>query len=283
MVLTTGTASASGDWDGLDVDPVDGLALRPNGARVHNCLLGGKDYYRQDEQAAAAIRRVSPRFMASVQAGRRFMTRVARYLAAERGLAQFLDIGAGLPLWPDLHDVVHQARPDARVVYVDNDPLVTCHVRALSGASAGGVTECLQGDLRRPERILATPQAARALDAGEPVAVTLLSVLQALPDDDEIRRAISALLDPFPRGSALAICTICSDGLADEARAVERVCQKYAVPVRHRSWAQIRALFPGLVLEQPGVVPVQRWHPGPADRAQWDRRMMMVGGVATKR
>jgi S-adenosyl methyltransferase len=293
MVLTTGAASGgaggarsctgpeAGDAAPA-LDAAQGLALPARPAQVHNFLLGGKDHYRQDEAVAAAVHRADPRYAASVRAGRRFMTRVARHLADERGLRQFLDVGAGLPLRPDLHDVVQQVQPAGRVVYVDNDPVVTSHVRALAGASAEGMAEGLLGDLRAPDRILVAPEVARALDPGEPVAITALAVLESLPDDVEVADALATLLAPFPRGSALALCTLCSDGVAAEAGAVERAFAGYAITVRHRPWGRIRGLFRGLALEPPGVVPVHRWRPGPADRGLWDRRITMVGGVGIK-
>jgi hypothetical protein len=264
------------------VDPVDGQALRPSPARVYDYLLGGKDHYGHDRQVAAAMSSLAPCLGTTVRAGRRFMGRIAHHLAAEHGIAQFLDVGAGMPNWPNLHDVVQQAVPAARVVYVDSDPMVTAHARALLTSGRRGITECVEADLRRPDRILTAPQLQHAIDPSRPVAVLMMAVLHVVPDDDQVRRIAADLLAPWPSGSVLAISTACLEGAPEQSAALARFGRVQRTPMQFRSLDRIRALFDGLELEEPGVVPVHRWCPTDLDRRLRDHQVMLAGGLAIK-
>src|SRR3954447_20213224 len=156
--------------------PVDLNTSVPHSARIYDFLLGGKDNFEADRAAAATIVEASPSLPISMRANRQYMARVAHYLAADRGIRQFLDIGTGLPTSPNLHEVVQGVAPESRVVYVDNDPIVLVHARALLTSSPEGRTAYLDADLRHPDAILAAPQLTETLDLGEPVAVSLIAV-----------------------------------------------------------------------------------------------------------
>jgi len=277
MATTTGTVH-------LDpFDPIDGQELQPHQARVQDFLLGGKDHYANDRQTAGALCAVAPGLAGTVRAGRRFMIRAARHLATDHALDQFLDVGSGLPFAPDLHDVVQAVHPRARVVYVDDDPTVVAHARALLTQSGSGVVECLEGDLRTPGPLLASRGVQEVLDAGRPVAVFLLSVLHVIEDDDEAAAVVAELLAPWPPGSAVAICTAWSQGAPLQASAMARLSRRHGLPVRVRTLDEIRALFGPADLLDPGVVPVHRWLPGGADRRLRDHELLLAGGVAITR
>ncbi len=263
--------------------PVDLRLDRPHSARIYHHLLGGKDAFQADREAAAEIVAKMPNLPVSMRANRRFMARVAHYLASERGIRQFLDIGTGLPVEPNLHDVVQAVDPTARVVYVDNDPIVLVHARALLTGSPEGVTEYIDADLREPEAILAAAQAAKTLDFGRPVAVTLIAVLQHVVDDDQVRHVISTLLAPLVPGSALALSTVTADSSPVDAPSGIVSYNASGIPTKARDRAAVEALFTGLDLVEPGVTLVHRWRPGPEDALVRDEQVTMYGGVAIKR
>lgn len=266
------------------VDPVDGQTLRPHPARVYDCLLGGKDHYRHDRQVAAALSDLAPGLRVSVRAGRRFMARVVRCLAAEHGIRQFIDVGAGIPSVPNLHEIAQQEQPSARVVYVDHDPMVLAHDRALLTGGARAVVRCVEADLRDPVRLLSAPGVVRTLDPREPVAITLLGVLHEVADEREARSVVEALLSPWPSGSAVVISTGWTDGSPAQARALSALGGAHGVPTHFRSGEAIRGLLAGFDLLDPGVVPVHRWRPSDAiDRGLRDGQMLMAGGVALVR
>ncbi len=263
--------------------PVDLRLDRPHSARIYHHLLGGKDAFQADREAAAEIVAKMPNLPVSMRANRRFMARVAHYLASERGIRQFLDIGTGLPVEPNLHDVVQAVDPTARVVYVDNDPIVLVHARALLTGSLEGVTEYIDADLREPEAILAAASAQGTLDFSRPVAVTLIAILQHIVDDDQVHHIVDTLLAPLVPGSALAISTVTADSSPQDAPRGIASYNASGIPTKARDRAGVEALFSGLDLAEPGVTLVHRWRPGPEDALVHDEQVTMYGGVAFKR
>jgi len=226
---------------------------------MYDYYLGGKDNYPADREAAEAAMTANPNARATARANRAFMTRAARYLA-ESGVRQFLDIGTGLPTSPNLHETVQAVDPRARIVYVDNDPIVLVHAQALLTSHPEGMTAYVNADLRDPARILEADGLHRALDLNQPVAVSLIAILHFVPDDDEALHIVRTLLDPLPSGSCLSI----SHAAGDLDPAMDIVAAGYrdrGLPMVTRDRRRFAALFAGLDLLEPGVVPFDRWRP----------------------
>jgi len=239
-------------------------ATVPHSARIWNYWLGGKDNYPVDRQAGEQTIAVLPEIVDIARASRHFLVRVVRYLAAEAGIRQFLDIGTGLPTVNNTHEVAQSVAPESRVVYVDNDPLVLVHARALLTSSPEGATDYIDADARDVEDIL--KGAAATLDFTRPVAITMLGILPFIGDDDEARGVVRRLLAAVPAGSYLAITHSTSE--ASGERVIEAVRQWNAVaptPYTLRGPAQIAAFFEGLELIEPGLVPCPRWRSDPDD------------------
>ncbi|WP_033344218.1 SAM-dependent methyltransferase [Catenuloplanes japonicus] len=251
-------------------------------ARIYDFLLGGKDNFEADRKAAEAIMESSPSLPISMRANRDYMVRAARHLAQDHGIRQFLDIGTGLPTSPNLHEVVQQVAPESRVVYVDNDPLVLAHARALLTSHADGATAYIDADLRDVPAILESTQLLDTLDLSKPVAISLIAVLQFVTDEAEAHAIIDELLAAVPSGSALAISTV----TANSAQAVGAAAGYKArgIPAKPRTDDEVRGLFRTLELEDPGVVLVHHWRPEPGtDPSANDVHVQMSGGVAIKR
>jgi O-methyltransferase involved in polyketide biosynthesis len=249
----------TGDASGTGID-----STVPHSARIWNYWLGGKDNYAVDRLAGEQTIAVLPEIVDIARASRGFLTRAVRYLAADAGIRQFLDVGTGLPTADNTHEVAQRVAPDARVVYVDNDPLVLTHARALLTGSAEGATDYIEADARDVDTIL--HGAAATLDFTRPVAITMLGILPFIGDDDEARGVVRRLLAGVPAGSYLAITHSTSE--ASGERVTEAVRQWNAVaptPYTLRSPAQIAAFFEGLELIEPGLVPCPRWRPDPDD------------------
>jgi hypothetical protein len=230
-------------------------------ARVYDYWLGGKDNYEADREAAEQVVAIMPSILPGVRANRAFLRRAVEYLAREAGIRQFLDVGTGLPTAQNTHEVAQSIAPESRIVYVDNDPIVLAHARALLTSSPQGATAYLEADARDTGAIL--DGAARILDFSQPVAVMVLCVLQYVPDSGAPRQIVSRLMDAVPSGSYLAL----SDGTGDidaergaEATAAynARLGQNRLTP---RTRAQITAYFDGLDFVDPGLVPLHQWRP----------------------
>jgi O-methyltransferase involved in polyketide biosynthesis len=234
----------------------------PHSARIWNYWLGGKDNYPVDRAAGDQYREVFPGIIDVARASRQFLTRAVRHLAGEAGMRQFLDIGTGLPTADNTHEVAQRVAPDARIVYVDNDPLVLTHARALLTSTPQGVTRYIHADLREPDKIVEA--AAKTLDLTEPVALILSGIMGHIGDYDEAQSIIKRLLDALPSGSYLAL----NDGTNVISKAFAEAQEGYnrsgAVPYHLRSPEQIAGFFEGLELVEPGVVSCPRWRPGPA-------------------
>jgi O-methyltransferase involved in polyketide biosynthesis len=234
----------------------------PHSARVWNYLLGGKDNYAVDREAAEQFRAMFPQIIDIARADRAFLGRAVRYLAGEAGVRQFLDIGTGLPTMDNTHEVAQRVAPESRIVYVDNDPLVLVHARALLNSDPRGACDYIEADLREPEVIL--ERAAQTLDFSRPVAVMLLGILHFVPDLEETVRIVRTLLDAVPSGSHLVITHSTLDfdeGSTAQAEAQEDWNEKSANPMTPRSRDQILRIFDGLELLEPGVVSMTRWRP----------------------
>jgi hypothetical protein len=232
-------------------------------ARIYNYWLGGKDNYAADREAAEQAIAANPGIVTDVRANRAFLARAVHYLAAERGIRQFLDIGTGLPTASNTHEVAQAADPAARVVYVDNDPIVLVHARALLTSTPEGATAYLDADLRDTAGILRT--AAQTLDFGRPIALMLLIILHMIPDTDDPYGIVSALVEALPSGSYLVLAHPASDiRTAEMTEMTRRVNQRMSgPPATMRDHAAITRFFDGLDLVEPGVVQPQQWRPGP--------------------
>ena len=250
----------------------------PHSARIWNYWLGGKDNYAVDREAGEAFREIFPGMPEVARAVRSFLARAVRYLASEAGIRQYLDIGTGLPTVDNTHEVAQRLAPESRVVYVDNDPLVLAHARALLTSTPPGVTAYIDADLHDPDTILEA--AAQTLDFSRPVGLMLLGVMAHIGDDAEARSILDRLLSALPPGSHLVL----SDGTnTDKAR--EEAHRHYntgdAVPYLLRSPEQIAGFFDGLELLEPGVVSVSRWRPEPRPFGP-PPEVSTFGGVARK-
>jgi S-adenosyl methyltransferase len=249
-------------------------------ARVHDYWLGGKDNFAADREAGDAVMEAYPGIVMSVRANRAFLARAVRFLAAEAGIRQFLDIGTGIPAANNTHEVAQSAASNCRVVYVDYDPVVLTHARALLTSSTPGAIDYIDADLRDPQTILR--HAARTLDFSRPVAVMLIAIMHLIVDEDAPYGLVGQLLDAVPGGSYLALSQVASDIQAEQmAEAAKRYNRLAREIQRHRDRAEVARFFDGLDLVEPGLVPVQQWRPSSELEAR--ARSAMWGGVALKR
>jgi hypothetical protein len=234
---------------------------------VYDYWLGGKDHFPADRRVAEQVIRQRPQVVAGARANRAFLARVVRYLAAERGIGQFLDIGTGLPATDNTHQVAQHIAPAARVVYVDNDPLVIVHARALLTSTRQGACDYLDADLRDPGHIL--DKAAATLDFTRPVAVLLLAVLHFLSDTDYPAAIVASLAAGLAPDSYLAISHLTADLAPEQVTAAAGAYNATSpIPVTARTHAQVTSLFGGLPLLPPGVVPVSEWRTPAGELAQ---------------
>jgi len=232
-------------------------------ARVYDYWLGGKDHFAADRAAAEEVLRARPGIRLNVRANRAFLARSVRYLAGEAGVRQFLDVGTGIPSSNNTHEVAHSVDSEARVVYVDNDPIVLAHARALL-TSASGRTAYIDADLRDTAAILA--QAAQTLDFSQPVAVMLIAVLHLIPDADDPWGIVAGLMRAVAPGSYLVISHPASDVEAPSAaHAASRYNDLVASPMRRRSRDEVARFFTGLDMIEPGLVQLYRWRPAGGD------------------
>jgi O-methyltransferase involved in polyketide biosynthesis len=252
----------------------------PHIARIYNYWLGGKDNFAVDREAAERVMRATPTVRPGVRANRAFLGRAVRLLATGAGVRQFLDIGTGLPSGNNTHEVAQRVAPHTRVVYVDNDPIVLLHARALLASSPEGATAYIDADLRDTGTILA--QAARNLDFGAPVAIMLLGVLHCIPDTDDPAAIVARLVDAAPPGSYLTIAHPASDVATDQmATSMQKYNEHVTVPLTARSHDEVSAFFAGLDLVDPGVVQLHRWRAGTGDPGN-GRELANYGGVGRK-
>jgi hypothetical protein len=257
-VLTSFGAGA-GDEDGAEPD-FDTTVAHP--ARVWDFLLGGKDNFAADRTAGERVLQVMPEMGLVARAGREFLARAAHYLAAEAGIRQFLDIGTGLPTADNTHEVAQRAAPESRIVYVDNDPIVLSHARALLTSDPRGETAYISADIQDTDTILR--EAADTLDFRQPVAVMLLAILHFIPDSDDPHALVARLMQVLPSGSYLVISHASSDIMAETVAAGTTAYNAHsAVSITPRTEQQVTQFFDGLDLVSPGVTPLGHWRPGP--------------------
>jgi hypothetical protein len=232
-------------------------------ARVYDYWLGGKDNFAADREAAERVLAVTPGLRWRVRANRAFLGRATRFLAADAGMRQFLDIGTGIPTGDNTHEVAQRAAPAARVVYVDSDPIVLLHAQALLRSTPEGVTDYMQADLRDPGPIL--DRAAEVLDFGQPVAVMLLGVLHLIADDEDPWGIVARLMAAVPTGSYLAISHPALDTHREQAEAQRVYNERVATAQTLRTREQVARFFTGLDLIEPGLVQVHQWRPERGD------------------
>ncbi|WP_018654973.1 SAM-dependent methyltransferase [Actinomadura flavalba] len=251
----------------------------PHSARIWNYWLGGKDNFPVDQAAGDQYVRTFPGILDIARLTREFLKRSVRYMAADAGLRQFLDLGTGLPTVDNTHEVAQRIAPDAKIVYVDNDPLVLTHAHALLTSTPQGTTDFVDADLRRPDVILEA--AARTLDLDRPVGLTFMGVLGHITDDDEVRTLVRALVDGLAPGSHLVICDGYDVVSPEFVQAQDDYDEGGSVPYRLRDRAQILGFFGDLDLLDPGLVPSPEWRPeteqvGPAPQIR------PLAGIAVK-
>ncbi|MFB6989672.1 SAM-dependent methyltransferase [Streptomyces sp. NPDC056304] len=260
--------------------PTDRLQTdRPHSARVWNYILGGKDNYTVDHQMGDMILKMFPDFAAVARLQRAFLARAVRFLTAEAGIRQFLDIGTGLPTADNTHEVAQRVAPESRIVYVDNDPLVLTHARALLTSTPEGACAYIDADVRDADAILS--EAARTLDFSRPVGLTMLGIMGQLPDEDDPWTLVDRLVDALPPGSYLAL----SDG-TNTSDALNHAVASYnansASSYHLRSPERIADFFHGLELVEPGVVKTSAWRPDPEQNPADALQGHAVSGVALK-
>ncbi len=250
----------------------------PHSARIWNYWLGGKDNYEVDRAAGDQFSAIYPGIVDIARADRAFLGRVVRFLAGEAAVRQFLDVGTGLPTADNTHEVAQRVAPESRIVYVDNDPLVLVHARALLTSSPEGTTHYVDANMGDPETVLR--EAAKWLDLTQPVGLTLMGVLGHVTDYAEARSIVAGLVDGLPAGSYLSI----NDSI-NTSEALEEALRQYeasgAVPYRTRSLEEFTGYFDGLELIEPGVVLVADWRPDPGASRGPD--IPQVGAVGRKR
>ena len=253
-------------------------------ARMYDYLLGGKDHFKADRDAIAGLLRAVPTARTGARENRAFLGRAVRYLVAEAGIRQFLDIGTGLPTVNNVHEVAQSIAPESRVVYADNDPIVLAHARALLTSHPAGRTAYIQADLHNPEEILGDPAVRETLDLGQPVALMLVAVLHFFPDDEDPASIVAALLAALGPGSYL----VASHTTADYANPITaadgiRAIQRAGVPFQARTAEEFaRLAFTGLRMVDPGLVPVSEWHPEAGSPRPSPAEVGYYGGVARK-
>ena len=249
-------------------------------ARVYNYWLGGKDYFAADRAAGEQAIKAFPNIVLSARANRAFLARAVRFLAGEAGIRQFLDIGTGIPSANNTHEVAQAVAPESRIVYVDNDPIVLTHARALLTGNSAGATDYIDADLREPEQILAG--AAELLDYGRPVAVMLMAILQHLHEEDDPYQVVATLIDAMPPGSYLALSHPAKDIDADAmAKMAESLNKMMAEKVTFRDRPAVARFFDGLDLVEPGMVQASKWRP--VTDAEAASPAALWAGVARKR
>jgi hypothetical protein len=261
--------------------PVRGLVTdRPHSARVWNYWLGGKDNYQVDRALGDKVAKLVPGIVASARADREFLDRSVRHLGEQKGIRQFLDIGTGLPTMDNTHEVAQRIAPESRIVYVDHDPMVLSHARALLTSAPEGVTDYIDADLRATEKILEA--AAEILDFSRPIGVMLLAVMHLVVEDDEAYEIVRRLMADMPSGSHLVLTHACTS--AETTQTAVRAYNESGIPtpIKGRSRSEIAGFFEGLELVEPGVVTCPQWRPA---ASSWGppREVMTYGGVAMKR
>jgi hypothetical protein len=258
--------------DGVDVTV-------PNAARAYDYFLGGYHNFAVDREFVARVETVMPGFSRAAHANRAFLGRCVRWLV-DAGVRQFLDIGSGIPTLGNVHEVAQKSAPDARVVYVDLDPVAVAHGQAILSNNPGALS--IEADLRRPAEILYHPQVLDLLDFSQPVAVLLMAVLHFVSDDDDPAGVIAQLRDGLVSGSYIAISHVTESSHKQEIEEIRRLYEHTPTPGQPRTPKQVEALLAGLEIVEPGVVEVAHWHPDPGGTDDSPGAALMLGAVGRK-
>jgi hypothetical protein len=242
-----------------------------NQARIYNYMLGGKDNYAADRAAAEVALKIFPDGVFTALANRAFLGRAVRYLAGDAGIRQFLDVGTGIPTTGNVHEIAQEIAPATRVLYVDYDPIVLAHSRALLTSHEAGSTDYIEADLRDTDTILS--QASQILDFTQPVSVTLVAILHAIADSDDPYAIVAKIMDAVPSGSCLTVSHLASDVLD---QSTHQHLQNTTAPLfqqqfSSRTYEQVSSFFAGLDLVEPGVVRLEEWRPDPQAAADAGR------------
>jgi hypothetical protein len=244
-------------WAGEDVD-----LSRPSAARIYDYLLGGSHNLAVDRAVAEQVLAAMPDARSGARANRAFLYRAVRCLVGA-GLRQFLDLGSGIPTAGNVHEIAQRAAPDARVVYVDADPVAVAHSRALLAGNAGAAV--VQSDIRDPGRIMGSPQVTDLLDLAEPVGLLMVAILHVIPDGDDPAGLVAGLRDRVASGSYLVIGHGTADSRPDAAARLVEISRRTPTPMTPRPRAAVEAFFAGFDLLDPGLVWVPQWRPDPGD------------------
>jgi hypothetical protein len=263
----------------VTMDRLDSSVAHP--ARRYNYWLGGKDNFAADRESGDLLAKSYPAARIAARANRAFLGRAVSYLAGEAGVRQFLDIGTGLPTAENTHEVAQRIAPESRIVYVDNDPMVMVHARALLTSTPAGETRYLEQDLRRPAEIL---RSLEILDLSQPVGLILVAVVHFLPSQEEARSIVATLLAALPSGSCLVMSCATTDFLTPElAASWDESLRTGRSDVHPRNRASFEEFFTGLDLVDPGIVAISEWRPDPAEAEHPSPvEASMFGAVARK-
>jgi hypothetical protein len=256
---------------------------RPHPARVYDALIGGANNFAADRETVARVLQKSPNARIAPLENRAFLGRAVRFLTAEAGLRQFLDIGSGLPTATSVHEVAQAIEPSSRIVYVDNDPLVLVHARALLASGPRGRTAYIQADARDPEAILTAPAALELLDFSQPVGLLLVGLLHLLADADSPAEIVATLLGALPTGSYLVASHLTTEHDRERTAAGQAVMRDAGITMQKRDSDVFAAMaFTGLELVPPGVVLVSEWRPTGDSPRPAPAEVNIYGGVARK-
>jgi SAM-dependent methyltransferase len=260
--------------------PAGQQADGPSIARVYDYLLGGSHNFAADQEAARQFLARWPDAPVTMRANRAFLSRAVRYLAAEAGIRQFLDIGSGIPTMGNVHEIAQLAAPDARVVYVDNEEVAVLHSQAILARNTNALA--IQADLRRPAEILGNPQLRDLLNLSQPVALLLVAVLHFFPDPDAPAALVAELREALAPGSYVAISHGTTDGQAPQVAEAMGHYNQTTAPFQPRGHAAVLGFFDGLDLVDPGLVHVPLWRPDQGQDATGDGQVAAYGGVGYK-
>ncbi len=270
-------------------DPAAGAAVpdldtsRPQMARIYDYFLGGKNHFAADRETAEQLLGSNPSLRTSARENRAFLHRAVRYLVAEAGIRQFLDIGTGLPTANNVHEVAQAIAPESRVVYVDNDPMVLAHARALLTSAPEGRTAYIDADLRKPEAILSDPATRDVLDFSQPVALTMLATLHLVQDEDDPAQILATFLDAMAPGSYFVATHITMEHATDAVASGQRTLRGAGVSAQARDSDEFaRLAFGKLDLVPPGVVLVSDWRPVGGGPRPAPSEVNVYGGVGRK-
>ena len=255
----------------------------PHPARIYDYGLGGKNHFAADRELADRALASVPTARIAARENRAFLGRAVRYLAAEQGIRQFIDIGAGLPATDNVHEVAQRVAPESRIVYIDSDPMVISHARALLTSSPEGRTACIQADLRDPSAILESPVTRDVIDFTRPVALLLVAVLHLVQDGDNPEAIVKTLVEALPPGSFVVASHLTGEHDRDGWAAVERDYRAAGVPAQWRdSDVFARLVFAGLEMVPPGAVLVSEWRPESDGPRPTPAEVSFYGGAARK-